>query len=567
MSMLWALLIISCSFVKSEIVDVNGIKQELKIWLSSALRDLERLKPPQQSNLCPNFIGSTSYHEWTLLNILDTEQFSFDGIVEENGKPVGSGTLTKLAKNEQEIVCFKSMCHCDIQSVTGNFSHGLVNGKGRIIYQDGRSLKTSFNSSVPFGGFLMTDKKNRHFSIGVFDKGQRVGNLWFHDYRTGHRFYGSANGQGCFFLASSVICGSMQDFLLRDGHKCTNFWNTRNEIGMMEISPIQCETDSKALNFGNATNFQAKEDRLSAQLLWLHLKYLKKPESIFLNGLTLEKNASKSQRLITNMEEVSLQSIQCKGKLDLFQLPKNSVMEHLGLSYPGSGSKWIFQSISLFTGIKDCYLWLEHEPLYERRSASIIKSHHQRAEMYQKITPDVNRKSETMVWRLDHIYNFGGRAIILVRNPYDSILAHWNHVLAGELELAREYLKTLHSEQFLNFVKIEIKLWLEILLDWIPISSRVMILHFEEFKRDVSKELLRVNKYLGLEPDLTRLACVSTLENSLWQRKKRPKVKRKNFPLEIINLFDDTIDQARLLLKEYGFEDLPTDQYKIYRKP
>lgn len=569
MPVLWALVILKlCPLVKSDIEDVTGIKKEFKSWLLDIQLDLNNPNQPQQNFLCSN--GNCSTHtdvkDWSHLKFLDKEQFSFDGNVDENGNPFGFGTLVKLAKDQHELVCLRSKCHSEIKSVTGNFSHGYIHGKGHVIYEDDSSLKTHFKFSLPFGAFLKTDRRNRHFVIGFFDKGQPCGNLWFHDFRTGHGFYGSASGQGqvCFFLSSSVICGAMNGFILRDGRKCNSFLISRNNHGMMELSSLQCETDSKELSFRFATNFKTKEDRLSAQLLWLHLKFSKKLKSIFLNGLTYEENAAKSQRLSTIIEEVSLQSIQCKRKLDLFQYPKNTVVEHLGLSYPGSGSKWIFHSISLFTGIKDCYLWIEHEPLYQRNSASLIKSQHQRAELYQKITPDVNRKSETMTWRLDHIYEFGGRAILLIRNPYESILAHWNHVLAGELELDREYLSTLHSPQFVEFAKIEIKLWLEILFDWIPISPNLMVLHFEDFKKDMAKELLRVSEFFRLEPDLERLRCVSSLENTTWRRNKRPKVRMTHFPPEIVALFDETIDQARILLQAYGFEDLPVNLYKIY---
>lgn len=108
------------------------------------------------------------------------------------------------------------------------------------------------------------------------------------------------------------------------------------------------------------------------------------------------------------------------------------------------------------------------------------------------------------------------------------------------------------------------RLWLEILFDWIPISPNLMVLHFEDFKKDMAKELLRVSEFFRLEPDLERLRCVSSLENTTWRRNKRPKVRMTHFPPEIVALFDETIDQARILLQAYGFEDLPVNLYKIY---
>ncbi len=43
------------------------------------------------------------------------------------------------------------------------------------------------------------------------------------------------------------------------------------------------------------------------------------------------------------------------------------------------------QTLSFATGIRNFQLWIEHEPAYKEGSTLLVKSHHQRAEMYMKV--------------------------------------------------------------------------------------------------------------------------------------------------------------------------------------
>ena len=42
------------------------------------------------------------------------------------------------------------------------------------------------------------------------------------------------------------------------------------------------------------------------------------------------------------------------------------------------------------------------------------------------MTVDVD--DDNLAWRENHINTFGGRGILLIRNPYRAILSAWNHM-------------------------------------------------------------------------------------------------------------------------------------------
>ena len=95
--------------------------------------------------------------------------------------------------------------------------------------------------------------------------------------------------------------------------------------------------------------------------------------------LAEELGATELETVVTRAD-----SFKCLHALNLYQMPPQTTREYAALSYPGSGSKWIFEMVQYVTGIKDFQLWMEHEVTYKKDTALLTKSHHQRAERYMK---------------------------------------------------------------------------------------------------------------------------------------------------------------------------------------
>ena len=63
-------------------------------------------------------------------------------------------------------------------------------------------------------------------------------------------------------------------------------------------------------------------------------------------------------------------------------------------------------------------------PMYKRGAGLFVKTHHGRVRHV-----DESRSRDPAEWRMNHIRNFEGRGILLLRNPYTAVVSHWNHRL------------------------------------------------------------------------------------------------------------------------------------------
>ena len=43
--------------------------------------------------------------------------------------------------------------------------------------------------------------------------------------------------------------------------------------------------------------------------------------------------------------------------------------------------------------------------------------------------------TQTLLWRMRHIKFFGGRGVVIVRNPYKALISYWNHQVSYFLNL------------------------------------------------------------------------------------------------------------------------------------
>ena len=68
------------------------------------------------------------------------------------------------------------------------------------------------------------------------------------------------------------------------------------------------------------------------------------------------------------------------------------------------------------------------------------------------------RRKEHIHWRVQNIIRYEGRAILLLRNPYEAIISQWNHRKAdNEVDSLRNLEESFKSEEFQKFASIEIK--------------------------------------------------------------------------------------------------------------
>ena len=87
---------------------------------------------------------------------------------------------------------------------------------------------------------------------------------------------------------------------------------------------------------------------------------------------------------------------------------------------------------------------------YNDGSTLLQKTHHSLSEVvYQS----------GLEWRQKHIRQFGGRGVLVIRNPYKAIISYYNYKMTRS-QTKSVSAKRLHTEEFHNFVLRHADKWL-----------------------------------------------------------------------------------------------------------
>lgn len=114
-----------------------------------------------------------------------------------------------------------------------------------------------------------------------------------------------------------------------------------------------------------------------------------------------------------------------------------------------------------------------------------------------------------LTWRREQVDNFGGRGVVLVRNPYRAIISYWNFIEFGLQNTNVVNSSTFNTQEFNDFVFTSVYRWFELINDWINFGKDIYIVFYEELKDNPVAEIRKLLLYLGLEVDEDRLACLS----------------------------------------------------------
>ncbi len=87
----------------------------------------------------------------------------------------------------------------------------------------------------------------------------------------------------------------------------------------------------------------------------------------------------------------------------------------------------------------------------------------------------------------------GGRALLLLRSPYDVVLSYWNHAHLGDPARGMQRNHSLTTEEmtrsiraddarFSTFVLRVARSWERLALDWIGTAVEVEVVHYERVK-------------------------------------------------------------------------------------
>ncbi|XP_063596338.1 sialate:O-sulfotransferase 1-like [Penaeus indicus] len=231
-------------------------------------------------------------------------------------------------------------------------------------------------------------------------------------------------------------------------------------------------------------------------------------------------------------------------------------------SFPGSGNTWlrylIQSTTGLFTGSVYNDPQLASKGFYGENETPecgctiVVKTHGY----------SLGGRPESRDKRLKEMNKFFGRGLLLVRNPFDTLIAYRNFLSAGHLGVAGP--TAFRGPAWDRFVRNEIELWKSYAVDWITLSRSSHVVHYEHLLEDPRKELLKILHFLRIRVDNRRFQCVlknlsgafkRTTPNGVYYRLRDPYTPEQH---RVIESAMNEVDQA---LMQHGWPPLPMHLY------
>ncbi|KFO20342.1 WSC domain-containing protein 1 [Fukomys damarensis] len=148
-------------------------------------------------------------------------------------------------------------------------------------------------------------------------------------------------------------------------------------------------------------------------------------------------------------------------------------------------------------------------------------------------------------------------AILLIRNPYRSLVAEFNRKCAGHLGYAPD--RNWKSKEWPDFVNSYASWWSSHVLDWLKYGKRLLVVHYEELRRSLVPTLREMVAFLNVSVSEDRLLCVeNNKEGSFRRHGQRPHDPEPFTPemKDLINGYIRTVDQA---LRDHNWAGLPRE--------
>ncbi|GAB0198270.1 WSC domain-containing protein 1 [Grus japonensis] len=214
-------------------------------------------------------------------------------------------------------------------------------------------------------------------------------------------------------------------------------------------------------------------------------------------------------------------------------------------SFPGAGNTWARHLIEHATGYYTGSYYFDGA-LYNKG----FKGEKDHWRSRRTICVKTHESGKTEIEMFDS-------AILLIRNPYKSLMAEFNRKYAGHLGYATD--RNWKSKEWPDFVNSYASWWASHVLDWLKYGKRLLVVHYEDLKQSLIPKLKEMVEFLNMTVTEDRLLCV---ENNRDGNFKRSGAKQKDFEpftqemKDLINRYILTVDEA---LRGRNFTGLPRE--------
>ncbi|XP_044225548.1 WSC domain-containing protein 1 [Thunnus albacares] len=232
----------------------------------------------------------------------------------------------------------------------------------------------------------------------------------------------------------------------------------------------------------------------------------------------------------------------CKERMFLPQ--RSSSLVALS-SFPGAGNTWVRHLIELVTGYYTGSFYFDGT-LYNRG----FKGEKDYWKSGRSICIKTHESGQKEIEMFDS-------AILLIRNPYRSLMAEFNRKCAGHLGHATD--AQWKSKEWPEFVSSYAPWWASHALSWLKFGRRLLVVHYEELQRALLPQLRLITAFLNITMTEERLLCAQSNQDGHFKRSgaQRPSFDPFTHDMrQMIDSFIGTVDQA---LQSRNFSGLPQE--------
>ncbi|XP_071390757.1 LOW QUALITY PROTEIN: sialate:O-sulfotransferase 1 [Centroberyx affinis] len=232
----------------------------------------------------------------------------------------------------------------------------------------------------------------------------------------------------------------------------------------------------------------------------------------------------------------------CKERMFLPQ--RSSSLVALS-SFPGAGNTWVRHLIELVTGYYTGSFYFDGT-LYNRG----FKGEKDYWKSGRSICVKTHESGQKEIEMFDS-------AILLIRNPYRSLMAEFNRKCAGHLGHATD--AQWKSKEWPEFVSSYAPWWASHALSWLKFGQRLLVVHYEELQRALFPQLRLITSFLNISMTEERLLCAQSNQDGHFKRSGSQRPSFDPFTPDMrkmIDSFIDTVDQA---LQNRNFTGLPQE--------
>ncbi|XP_045314180.1 WSC domain-containing protein 2 isoform X2 [Leopardus geoffroyi] len=216
-------------------------------------------------------------------------------------------------------------------------------------------------------------------------------------------------------------------------------------------------------------------------------------------------------------------------------------------SFPGAGNTWARHLIELATGFYTGSYYFDGS-LYNKG----FKGERDHWRSGRTICIKTHESGQKEIEAFD-------AAILLIRNPYKALMAEFNRKYGGHIGFAAH--AHWKGKEWPEFVRNYAPWWATHTLDWLKFGKKVLVVHFEDLKRDLFVQLGRMVSLLGVAVREDRLLCVESQKDGNFKRSGLRKLEYDPYTADMQKVISAYIKMVDTALKGRNLTGVPDDYY------